>query len=218
MGAAATEIVGKGMLDVVVDGRIGILSQKRRGLHDHPIDAITALHGLFVDESQLQRVRLLGRAEAFEGDDLARSDTGERRHGPERACDDAVQTVAATCKPDRGAPHLLGRPVSEKRRKRRKAALHPDAQRGALAGDDPDPMCLGRRPQKKGGYRQAQIHRLRSRRGIKKAIGAVAASILTAAYHMLAHGILYQDIGPDHLDRRALHNLGYAVQITPLAA
>ncbi len=70
--------------------------------------------------------------------------------------------------------------------------------------------------------------RLRSRRGVEKAIGAVAASILTAAYHMLAHGTLYHDLGPDHFDRTAkatqtrrliarLHNLGYAVQITPLA-
>jgi hypothetical protein len=37
----------------------------------------------------------------------------------------------------------------------------------------------------------------------KKAIGALAASILTAAYHMLEHGTLYHDLGPDHFDRRA---------------
>ena len=63
----------------------------------------------------------------------------------------------------------------------------------------------------------------------KKASGAVAASILTAAYHMLIDGTLYHDLAPDHFDRRAkaaqtrrlvtrLQNLGYAVQITPLAA
>ena len=63
----------------------------------------------------------------------------------------------------------------------------------------------------------------------QKAIGAVAASILTAIYHMLKNGTCYQDLGPDHFDRRAkttktkrlvarLQNLGYAVQITPLAA
>ena len=82
---------------------------------------------------------------------------------------------------------------------------------------------------KKGSYLQAQFHRLRSRRGAKKAIGALAASILTAAYHMLLDGTLYHDLGADHFDRRAkaaqtrrlvtrLQNLGYAVQITPLAA
>jgi len=69
---------------------------------------------------------------------------------------------------------------------------------------------------------------LRSRRGAKKAIGALAASILTAAYHMLQDGTLYHDLGPDHFDHRAktvqtrrlltrLQKLGYAVQITPLA-
>ncbi len=70
---------------------------------------------------------------------------------------------------------------------------------------------------------------MRARRGAKKAIGALAASILTIIYHMLIDGTLYQDLGPDHFDRRAkaaqtsrlvirLQNLGYAVQITPLAA
>jgi transposase len=56
---------------------------------------------------------------------------------------------------------------------------------------------------KNGSYLQAQFHRLRARRGAKKAIGAVAASILTAAYHMLKDGTLYHDLGPDHFDRRA---------------
>ena len=78
----------------------------------------------------------------------------------------------------------------------------------------------------KGSYLQAQFHRLRSRRGAKKAIGAVAASILTAAYHMLKNGTLYQDLGADYFDGRAktkqvlrlvgrLQNLGFAVHITP---
>jgi hypothetical protein len=63
----------------------------------------------------------------------------------------------------------------------------------------------------------------------QKAIGALAASILTTIYHMLISGELYHDLGPDHFDRRAngrqtmrlvtrLQNLGYAVQITPLPA
>jgi transposase len=82
---------------------------------------------------------------------------------------------------------------------------------------------------KKNSYLQAQYLRIRSRRGAKKAIGAVAASMLTAAYHMLKDGTLYQDLGADHFDNRAkgnhvlrlvnrLQNLGFDVQITPLAA
>ncbi len=40
------------------------------------------------------------------------------------------------------------------------------------------------------------------RRGPKKAVVAVAASILTAAYHMLQRGTLYEDLGPHYFDRR----------------
>jgi len=48
----------------------------------------------------------------------------------------------------------------------------------------------------------AQFYRLRSRRGPKKALCAVAASILTAIYHMLRDGTGYQDLGADHFDHR----------------
>ncbi len=90
-------------------------------------------------------------------------------------------------------------------------------------------QCAWAATRKKNSYLQAQFLRLRSRRGAKKAIGAVASSMLTAAYHMLKDGAFYQDLGPEHFDRRAkgkhvlhlvhrLQNLGFEVQITPLAA
>jgi transposase len=90
-------------------------------------------------------------------------------------------------------------------------------------------QCAWAAARKKASYLQAQFHRLRARRGAKKAIGAVAASILTATYHMLKHGTLYADLGPAHFDKRAqakqvhrlidrLRNLGFAVQITPAEA
>ncbi len=90
-------------------------------------------------------------------------------------------------------------------------------------------QCAWAAARKKASYLQAQFHRLRSRRGAKKAIGALAASILTIVYHMLIDGTLYHDLGSDHFDRNAkaahtkrlvtrLQNLGYAVQITPLPA
>ena len=90
-------------------------------------------------------------------------------------------------------------------------------------------QCAAAAARRKASYLQAQFHRLRARRGAKKAIGALAASILTIVYHMLLDGELYHDLGPEHFDRRAkpthikrlvtrLQNLGYAVQITPLAA
>jgi transposase len=90
-------------------------------------------------------------------------------------------------------------------------------------------QCAWAASRRKASYFQAQFHRLRARRGAKKAIGALAASILTTVYHMLISGELYHDLGPDHFDHRAkarqtsrlvsrLENLGYAVQITPLPA
>ena len=54
----------------------------------------------------------------------------------------------------------------------------------------------------KGSYLQAQFHRLRARRGAKKAIIAVAASMLTAAWHMLRDGTEWHDLGSEHFDRQ----------------
>jgi transposase len=82
---------------------------------------------------------------------------------------------------------------------------------------------------KKDSYFRAQFHRIKARRGAKKAIMAVAASILTAIYHMLKNGTTYQDLGRDHFDRRSkeqqthrlvkrLADLGYAVALAPLAS
>jgi transposase len=90
-------------------------------------------------------------------------------------------------------------------------------------------QCAWAAVKKKDSYLQAQFYRIRARRGPKKAIIAVAASILTAIYHMLKDGTMYQDLGCKHFDRRStdqqkkrlvrrLADLGYAVEIKPLAA
>jgi len=81
----------------------------------------------------------------------------------------------------------------------------------------------------KESYLRAQFLRLKSRRGAKKAILAVAASMLTAAFYMLRDGTPYRDLGPHHFDRRdqskaikrlvrRLTDLGCDVQIKPHAA
>lgn len=53
----------------------------------------------------------------------------------------------------------------------------------------------------KDSYLRAQFLRIKARRGAKKAILAVAASMLTAAFHMLRDGVEYLDLGADHFDR-----------------
>jgi transposase len=89
-------------------------------------------------------------------------------------------------------------------------------------------QCAWAATRTKGSYLQAQFYRIRARRGPKKAILAVAASMLTAIYHMLKDGTLYQDLGPNHLNARnkerqknrlikRLADLGYIVELVPQA-
>ena len=63
-------------------------------------------------------------------------------------------------------------------------------------------QCAWAAARKKNSYFQVQVLRLKARCGPKKAAVAVAASILTTAYHMLADGTFYQDLGADHFARR----------------
>jgi hypothetical protein len=54
----------------------------------------------------------------------------------------------------------------------------------------------------KTSYLRAQFLRIKTRRGAKKAILAVAASMLTAVFHMLCDGTEYNDLGSERFDRQ----------------
>jgi transposase len=82
---------------------------------------------------------------------------------------------------------------------------------------------------KKDCYYRALFSRIKSRRGPKKAIVAVAAALLTSAYHILADGTFYEELGNNFLDRidrvkkskglvGKLNKLGYDVTLKDLAA
>jgi transposase len=86
-------------------------------------------------------------------------------------------------------------------------------------------QCAWAARRTKGSYLRARFHRLTARRGPRKAIMAVAASILTAIYWMLKRGVAYHDLGADHFDRfdrtrlaarlaRKLDELGFDVTLT----
>ena len=88
-------------------------------------------------------------------------------------------------------------------------------------------QCAWAAKRAKNSYYSAQFHRLRSRRGPQEAICAVAASILTAIYHMLKSNLPHRDLGADYFDRRSpqakanrlvaqLARLGFAAQLQPL--
>jgi transposase len=82
---------------------------------------------------------------------------------------------------------------------------------------------------KKDSYYRAQFLRLRARRGPKKAIVAVAASMLTAVYYILRDDVEYRELGGQYFERldrtkvtqrlvKRLHDLGYNVQLAEVAA
>jgi transposase len=81
----------------------------------------------------------------------------------------------------------------------------------------------------KGTYLSALYHRLAARRGKKRAIIAVAHSIVVSAFHMLIRHEPYREFGAhdfadhrqaqlvDQLARR-IERLGYRVTLEPVAA
>ena len=85
-------------------------------------------------------------------------------------------------------------------------------------------QCAWAATRTKNSYLHAQFLRLRARRGPNKAILAVAASILTAAYYLLRDQLPYRDLGPLYFARldqertaqrlaRRISELGYEVEI-----
>jgi transposase len=89
-------------------------------------------------------------------------------------------------------------------------------------------QCAWAAKRKKDSYYKAQFFRLQSKRGPQKAICAVAASLLTAIYHILKSGTEHRDLGAAHFDRRPpelkakrltaqLAKLGFSVHLQPIA-
>src|SRR6202023_4023326 len=63
-------------------------------------------------------------------------------------------------------------------------------------------QCAWAAKRAKDSYYRAQFFRLQARRGPQKAICAVAASILTAIYHILKNGTEHTDLGAAYFDGR----------------
>lgn len=89
-------------------------------------------------------------------------------------------------------------------------------------------QCAWAAVAKRNTYARAKFQRLRARIGANKAIVAIASDIVTAAYFILRDGVVYRELGPDHLhgDRtrvakhlvNRLRRLGYAVTLSKEAA
>jgi transposase len=79
----------------------------------------------------------------------------------------------------------------------------------------------------KGTALSAQYHRIAARRGAKKAVIAVAHTLLVIAYYVILRHEPYQELGPNYADRqrpaatatrlvRRLQQLGFQVSLAPL--
>ena len=100
---------------------------------------------------------------------------------------------------DRRSSRVLGGTLSAPGDQRGQTPLHSDPPWDAVAQDHVGPSRVGRDSQEAAIF---QFLRLKSRRGPKKAILAVAASMLTAVYFMLRDGAEYHDLGPQHFAQR----------------
>src|SRR5437870_3135230 len=135
------------------------------------------------------------------------------------------QRIDPPSKPPSSASRADG--LARSRRGRCTARSTAGASPNACAASPPRRSCPAARSTK-DSYLQAQCLRLKTRRGPKKAILAVAASMLTATYHMLQRGVPYRELGATHFDRRdqakltrrlirRLHDLGLTVEVRPAA-
>ena len=64
-------------------------------------------------------------------------------------------------------------------------------------------QCAHAAVRTKGTFFKARYHRLAARRGKKRAIVAIAHSMLKAIWHMLTTGEVYRDLGVDYYDERS---------------
>lgn len=85
-------------------------------------------------------------------------------------------------------------------------------------------QCAWAATHKRDSYMCAQYHRIKARRGKKKAIVAVGATILRDIWHMLTNNSPYQELGVNFYDRRnrersarrlidRLEKMGYNVEV-----
>lgn len=81
----------------------------------------------------------------------------------------------------------------------------------------------------KDNYLSTQFKRLAIRRGNKRALVAVATTILRIAYHIIRDDRVYREVGPDYFDRgrerqlthrlvKRLEQLGHEVILRPAAS
>jgi transposase len=72
--------------------------------------------------------------------------------------------------------------------------------------------CAWAAPRKRGSHLAAKYWRLVKRMGEKKAIFAIAHSLLTIAYHILKDLVPYKEIGPDYAEKNKPNHINLMIK------
>ena len=241
-------LTGRALLDAIVAGetdpeRLARLTQGR--LKAPPAQLVDALHGQVTAHHRFMLKLHLDQIAGIEAGRRTLEQQLMEALAPFRAARDLLKTmpgisdtvgavilaeIGADVGPFPTAAHLvswagLAPRLDESAGKRRSTRTQPGAPwlKTTLV------QAAWAAARKKNSYFHAQYLRLKSRRGPKKAILAVAASMLTAVYHMLRDGVEFHDLGADyfaHHDKnqiakrllRRLRDLGVEVEVKTIAA
>lgn len=246
LGTVATDILGasgRDMLRALIAGEQDpekLADLARRQLRNKIPELRRALEGKVTDHHRFLVGQLLAHVEHLEGQIEALSRRIEEVSRPfasankavsslpgfeQRSAQNVLAEIGADMEPFPTAAHLAswagvcpGNNESAGKRKSGRTTHGNRWLRTALV------QSAWAATRKKDSYFAAQYRRLAARRGKKRAIFAVAHSLLTVIYHMLKTGSTYKDLGGDYFDKlnskrllphlvKRIKDLGYQVTI-----
>jgi transposase len=249
LGAVATDIMGKSgkdMIRALIRGEndsIEIAELARRQLRGKIPQLRLALEGHVTDHHRFMLDKLMDQLDYLDRqidefsqriDEVSRpfaeaiEEVGRLPGFEKRAAENTIAEIGCNMDQFPSADHLSswagicpGSNESAGKRKSGKTTKGSKWLRATLA------QAAWAASKKKNSYFRAQYGRLSGRRGKKRAVIAVAHSLLTAIYYVLRDHIDYKDLGQDYFDKlnskrlvpylvNRLKNLGYQVILAPL--
>jgi len=247
LASVATDVLGvsgRAMIRALIDGTL--TPEQMAELARHPmrrkIPALTlALTGQVTAHHRFMLKMLLEQIESIEN----QVDQLDRRIGEvmgplektalemldeipginRRAAENILAEIGADMSPFPTAGHLASWaglcPGNHQSGGKRGSGRMPDGNRWLKATLN---QCAWAASRQKESYFAAQFRRVRARRGVKRAIMAVAHSQLCVCWQLLKHGQAYHDLGRDYFEHadeertrrqavRRLERLGYAVHL-----
>ena len=242
LGSVATDIMGKSGKDMI---RALIRGEKdsaemadlaRRQLRGRIPQLRLALEGHVTDHHRFMLDKLMDQLDYLDGqiDEVSRPFAGAieelmRLPGFQKvASENVIAEIGSNMDQFPSADHLCswagicpGSNESAGKRKSGKTTKGSKWLRASLA------HAAWAASKKKNSYFHAQYGRLAGRRGKKRAVIAVAHSLLTLIYYVLRDQVQYKDLGQDYFDKlnskrrvpylvKRLKNMGYAVNLAPL--